>query len=783
MILKRVKLNNFISHEDTEIEFPFGVTAIVGPNGAGKTSIVDAIVFALFGDRVRGEKFEDLIRRGGSTAEVELTFEEGGKDYKVSWIRRKRGVEATLLRGGKGIATGKDSVTNEISNILRMDKESVMNSIFVRQGEITRLIDEEPRIRKNLIGKLIGLDRLEKSWGKMREVIDHFDDIKNKLKADIQGIERELKVRKEQRDKLEKEMKGLKSEIKKLKQDLVNVKNQLKQAEKELREWDKRKKKYDNLKEELGKVDDEINKVRRMIEELEKELKESKKAKRRLKKLRKEIAELDGKLKKVQDIRSEAREAMEFCKDYEEVEGISEILSEVERCKTIISTQAGVLIEQIEKKEKELGELKSKALEFLQEIAIEAKNSKVQELKARREELDEKISELGERRGRIKGRINDLKEALEMLGDADTCPVCKTKLTPEHREKVKNEMRGEIEDLEKDLKRIKREIKECKSERKIVNDEIENVSRLDIERIEKLEREITNDKEKLAGLRMNLRAVEQKANELESKIMSNLSNVNTRIGEERNVLEKLEIERKGFKEDIEKIEYDESKHKDARKNYENKQKEFVQIKTKLEEKDKSLKEKKEDLEKENEKISGLENDLSNLKVESEKVDGFIRKLNSIRNAFSRDGVQKMLRQKLAPLISEYARNYLERFNLDIINISVSEDFDITVGMDGGEISIKSMSGGEKVAVAIALRLAIAKVLAGRISTIIMDEPTTHLDEERRRELVEIMKGFFRGGSTIPQMIIVTHHRELEDVADTVYLVEKVDGISRVVEEV
>jgi len=55
MILRRIKLKNFISHADTEIEFPFGVTVLVGPNGAGKTSVVDAIVFALFGDKVRRE--------------------------------------------------------------------------------------------------------------------------------------------------------------------------------------------------------------------------------------------------------------------------------------------------------------------------------------------------------------------------------------------------------------------------------------------------------------------------------------------------------------------------------------------------------------------------------------------------------------------------------------------------------------------------------------------------------------------------------------------------------
>jgi exonuclease SbcC len=45
-----------------------------------------------------------------------------------------------------------------------------------------------------------------------------------------------------------------------------------------------------------------------------------------------------------------------------------------------------------------------------------------------------------------------------------------------------------------------------------------------------------------------------------------------------------------------------------------------------------------------------------------------------------------------------------------------------------------------------------------------------------------MKNFFREGAAVPQMIIVTHHRELEEVADTVYRVEKVDGVSRVVGE-
>ena len=84
------------------------------------------------------------------------------------------------------------------------------------------------------------------------------------------------------------------------------------------------------------------------------------------------------------------------------------------------------------------------------------------------------------------------------------------------------------------------------------------------------------------------------------------------------------------------------------------------------------------------------------------------------------------------------------------------------------------------ALAIALRLAIAQVLSGRIETVIMDEPTTHLDEERRKELVNILNSFFReGGRIIPQMLIITHHSEIEEVADVVHSVKKKEGYSTV----
>jgi exonuclease SbcC len=130
------------------------------------------------------------------------------------------------------------------------------------------------------------------------------------------------------------------------------------------------------------------------------------------------------------------------------------------------------------------------------------------------------------------------------------------------------------------------------------------------------------------------------------------------------------------------------------------------------------------------------------------------------------------------LLETSARDFSERFNLAYSDIRIDNDYNLSVLGVGGEKDIDQISGGERVALAIAIRLAIAHVLSGKIETIIMDEPTTNLDDERRRELVNILSSFFReGGRIIPQMLIITHHPEIEDVADTVYAVRKEGGFS------
>ena len=149
-----------------------GLYLITGDTGAGKTTIFDAIAFALFGKPSGGKGGRDVSMLRSKYAspetptEVELTFSNGGKTYK---IKRNPTYERTKLRGtgttekkadaellmpdGKIIA-GTKEVDEKIRDILGVDKDQFCQIAMIAQGEFRELLLADTETRRKIFQKI-----------------------------------------------------------------------------------------------------------------------------------------------------------------------------------------------------------------------------------------------------------------------------------------------------------------------------------------------------------------------------------------------------------------------------------------------------------------------------------------------------------------------------------------------------------------------------------------------------------------------------------------------------
>ena len=211
MIFTKLKLINFKSHERTIISFDKGISVIVGENGAGKSTILEGISFALFKQHT-AKKIDDLVRNNAESMSVELEFTSNNREYKI--VREKKSnLKSSIYKktspesGYAKICSGDKEVASEIRQILDIDSDLFLNAIYIRQGEIAELVDKTPAEKKQLIGKLLGLDSLEKSWKNLLPFITDYENQLSELKGKLYNSDNLI----EERDKKRSELNALRN--------------------------------------------------------------------------------------------------------------------------------------------------------------------------------------------------------------------------------------------------------------------------------------------------------------------------------------------------------------------------------------------------------------------------------------------------------------------------------------------------------------------------------------------------------------------------------------------
>lgn len=171
----------FPGHEviDFEAFSDAGRFLLSGPTGAGKSTIIDAIVFALYGKVSGGRDSSDSRIRSRyaseqAKTEVELIFSTSSGNYKV----RRQPAYERVKKNGKGVTkqnakawlfkldeqlrevseplTKTSDVGTEITRIVGLSREQFTQTVVLPQGKFAQFLRSTSKDRQDLLQELFG---------------------------------------------------------------------------------------------------------------------------------------------------------------------------------------------------------------------------------------------------------------------------------------------------------------------------------------------------------------------------------------------------------------------------------------------------------------------------------------------------------------------------------------------------------------------------------------------------------------------------------------------------
>jgi exonuclease SbcC len=205
MIPTRLTLENFLSYRGPQPPLDFTgihVACLTGPNGHGKSALLDAITWALWGE-ARSKFDDDLIHFGQDHMQVELEFQARGGDYKVirrrsRTARRGSGKSDLQLQISAGDAftpiTGNSIAETQakIENLIGMDYKTFINSSFLVQGRADEFTNKPPGERKEVLAKVLGLDRFDEMQERSRQRSTERDRQASEIEAALAYLIQEI---------------------------------------------------------------------------------------------------------------------------------------------------------------------------------------------------------------------------------------------------------------------------------------------------------------------------------------------------------------------------------------------------------------------------------------------------------------------------------------------------------------------------------------------------------------------------------------------------------------
>jgi exonuclease SbcC len=464
MIPLKLELRNFLSygeeHPPLSLE-GIHVACLSGPNGHGKSALLDALVWALWGEPRGGARAgDDLIRHGAREMEVAVEFELHGVRHRVTRRRTLRGKTGTTdlqLESWDGSQwrtyTGGSLAETQraITSLLHMTHDTFVHASFIAQGKADAFMTLTPQQRKQVLGEVLDLGQYDALAAAAREGGRRARSEAERVTALIASIEKDLEKRAEYQRKEEEAAR----------------------AEREMAVI------HDRLADERRMLLEELERLR----SVEREAAEKERAQRRA---AERVASLEAQIRDLAAHVDEARRFVDrsaaiesayarFIQVEEEERGLASLFAPwcatrdevqaaeaaVERERTQLVAEADSLHRRASEIERRVKGADEATTSYAQLSAqLQAYDRIEQELKVARGECESAggtLAVLLKDGERLRDSATDIEHRMELLGSHEECPLCGQLLGADGLAAAQERLSAERAQVEADLKQTRKD--------------------------------------------------------------------------------------------------------------------------------------------------------------------------------------------------------------------------------------------------------------------------------------------------------------------------------------
>jgi len=759
-MLRKIKLHNWKAHAESEFNFSGGTNVIVGQMGAGKSSILQAVSFALFGTfselKSKDLKISDLVSRNAEikTASIELELALANKIFQIKRVVEEGSTKEAVLRDGEGrllAGTNPAQVNMYLKDILKIDEDVFLRTIYAKQNEIDLFLQLRPNERKARLDEMMFIDKFENA---RKNCVKLGNQIEARKSAHEELV-RDFRI-----EELEKEIASLERDCETLQKEKENLKLKVFEVEKEKANIDSKIKSLRKIFDERSRLEEKKQLLEKQLEELKEKLQSAE--------LDEDVNAIIAKSDAIKTKISENQKSKLNIKDDLDLHRSNAL--DLERNLGILENKSAELSEQLKKSERLRVELRE--LEAYGNILF---------LQGKIKDADENVRRHSDERLQLLGEISGLKKHLaELEQTKGACPVCASELAETKKSELVSHRKNKISELEAkthelqgaadEIGRGLGQLKEIYQKQKDLLGRIEQSAGLQT-RDKEVAVQLSELKGKRATLSELISQLQQRFDVLENEI-SILDGELAKLNEKKSLYELkdrqggIEKEIRWAEKELETKLVSRPELEDLEGEYSNSIRIAQEIKSTVERNEYLVEEKQKRLK----DFGAKKKNYLEVKEKIAVLESKTEFLSRFKNALLLS--QDILRKELIRAVNEvmaglWAQLYpYEKWSSVRLDAS-EEDYVLQLREKEGEwINVAGFaSGGERMVACLALRLAFAKVLAQNMNILILDEPTHNLDDRAISTLVEVIQN--RLSDFLEQLFIITHDEKLAEAGDNV----------------